>query len=203
MMAFWPALLLMRSGRLPWGLRGLLAAGAVLLGELALLSLSRGALYAAPVMLVLVFALLPGRTRTFAVLVPVAAGIGVAAPAVLRVSDHLQKGQIAPATFHAAIATIFAASVAVGLLVALMAALESRDAFSEVSVAPMRRGVGAVAIVTLAAVLVGGWVAAGNPCTRPARIGRVRRSTSVCRQRLGNRLLVGWEASATTSTGWH
>jgi tetratricopeptide (TPR) repeat protein len=166
MMAFWPALLLMRSGRLPWGLRGLLAAGAVLLGELALLSLSRGALYAAPVMLVLVFALLPGRTRTFAVLVPVAAGIGVAAPAVLRVSDHLQKGQIAPATLHAAIATIFAASVAVGLLVALMAALESRDAFSEVSVARMRRGVGAVAIVTLAAVLVGGWVAAGNPVAR-------------------------------------
>ncbi len=166
MMAFWPALLLMRSGRLPWGLRGLLAAGAVLLGELALLSLSRGALYATPVMLVLVFALLSGRTRTFSVLVPVTAGIGVAAPAVLRVSDNLQKGQIAPATLHAAIATVFAASVAVGLLVALMAALESRDAFSEVSIARMRRGVGIVAIVTLAAVLVGGWVATGDPVAR-------------------------------------
>ena len=73
----------------------------MLLGELALLSLSRGALYATPVMLVLVFALLSGRTRTFSVLVPVTAGIGVAAPAVLRVSDNLQKGQIAPATLHA------------------------------------------------------------------------------------------------------
>ena len=51
----------------------LLAGGAVLLAEVALLSQSRGSLYATPVMLVLVFALLPGRTRTFAVLVPVAA----------------------------------------------------------------------------------------------------------------------------------
>ena len=75
-MAFWPALLLARSERLPWALRGVLAGGAVLLAEVALLSQSRGSLYATPVMLVLVFALLPGRVRTFALLVPVAAGIG-------------------------------------------------------------------------------------------------------------------------------
>ncbi len=96
LMAFWPALLLARSERLPWGLRGVLAGGAVLLAEVALLSQSRGSLYATPVMLVLVFALLPGRVRTFAVLVPVAAGIGVAAPAVLRVGDHLQGGLVQP-----------------------------------------------------------------------------------------------------------
>ena len=166
MMAFWPALLLMRSGRLPWGLRGLLAAGAVLLAELALLSLSRGALYATPVMLVLVFAALPGRARTFAMLVPVIAGIAAATPAVLRVSDNLQKGQVAPATLHAAIATVFAASVAVGLLVALVAALGSRRVFSEVAIGRMRRGVGAVAIATLVVVLVGGSVAAGDPVAR-------------------------------------
>ena len=91
LMAFWPALLLARSERLPWALRGLLAGGAVLLAEVALLSQSRGSLYATPVMLVLVFALLPGRTRTFALLVPVAAGIAAAAPAVLR-------GRRSPAT---------------------------------------------------------------------------------------------------------
>src|ERR1700737_4800654 len=67
LMAFWPSLLLARSERLPWVLRGAFAAGAVFLAEVALLSLSRGALYAAPVMLVLVFAFLPGRIRTFAV----------------------------------------------------------------------------------------------------------------------------------------
>jgi hypothetical protein len=97
LMAFWPALLLARGPRLPWALRGLLAGGAVLLAEVALLSQSRGSLYATPVMLVLVFALLPGRTRTFALLVPVALGIAAAAPAVLRVGDHLHAGQATPA----------------------------------------------------------------------------------------------------------
>ena len=66
LMAFWPALLLAREARLHWSVRGLLAGGAVLLAGVALLSVSRGSLYATPVMLVLVFALLPGRVRTFA-----------------------------------------------------------------------------------------------------------------------------------------
>src|SRR3984893_15488506 len=47
LMAFWPALLLARSARLPWMLRGTLAGGAVLLAEVALLSQSRGSLFAA------------------------------------------------------------------------------------------------------------------------------------------------------------
>src|ERR1700677_3608647 len=80
LMAFWPALLLAREPRLHWSLRGLFAGGAVLLAEVALLSVSRGSLYSTPVVLVLVFALLPGRTRTFALLVPVVCGIGAAAP---------------------------------------------------------------------------------------------------------------------------
>ncbi len=91
-MAFWPALLLARSERLPWALRGLLAGGAVLLAEVALLSQSRGSLYATPVMLVLVFALLPGRMRTFALL---RARRRRRSPrprrSVLRVGDHLQR----------------------------------------------------------------------------------------------------------------
>src|SRR5581483_10805202 len=88
LMAFWPALLLARERRLPWALRGLLAGAAVLLAEVALLSQSRGSLYAMPITAVLVFALLPGRTRSFALLAAVAAGTAAAAPAVLRVGDH-------------------------------------------------------------------------------------------------------------------
>ncbi|HEY2766656.1 MAG TPA: hypothetical protein VGI76_00255, partial [Solirubrobacteraceae bacterium] len=57
LIAFWPALLLARSRELPAALRGAGAGGAVLLAGVALLSQSRGALYATPVMLVLVFAL--------------------------------------------------------------------------------------------------------------------------------------------------
>jgi hypothetical protein len=166
LMAFWPAVLLARSEHLPWGLRGVLAAGAVLLAEVALLSQSRGSLYATPVMVLGVFALLPGRVRTFAVLVPVALGIGAAAPAVLRVGDSLQGGQVHAGTLHRASAAMFAASLAVGLMVALGGAIEVRGAFSATATARVRRAVGAVAILALALLLVGGWVAAGNPVAR-------------------------------------
>jgi tetratricopeptide (TPR) repeat protein len=166
LMVFWPALLLARSERLPWALRGVLAGGAVLLAEVALLSQSRGSLYATPVMLVLVFALLPGRVRTFAVLVPVAAGIGAAAPAVLRVGDHLRNGGVVPATMHSAITATFVAALVAGLAVALGAAIESRREFSQGTGRRVHRGVAAIAIAVLVVVLAGGLVAAGNPVMR-------------------------------------
>ncbi len=165
-MALWPSLLLASSGRIPWALRGVLAGGTVLLAEVALLSQSRGSLYATPVMLVLVFALLPGRVRTFAVLVPVAAGIGVAAPAVLRVGNHLRRGGVVPATMHSAITATLVTTLVVGLVVALGAAIESRRQFSQVTVRRVHRGVGAIAIAALVVVLAGGLVAAGNPVAR-------------------------------------
>jgi tetratricopeptide (TPR) repeat protein len=164
--AFWPACLLARSARLPWGLRGALAGGAVLLAEVALLGQSRGALYAAPIMLVLVFALVPGRARTFALLAPVAAGIGATAPAVLRVGDHLEHDQVVPATLHAAVAAMFIAAVAVGLAVALAAAVEQRRLLSAGALGRLRRAVGVCALLSLIGLLGGGWAAAGDPLAR-------------------------------------
>jgi O-antigen ligase len=166
LMAFWPALLLARSERLPWALRGVLAGGAVLLAEVALLSQSRGSIYATALMLVLVFVLLPGRVRTFVVLVPLAAGIGAAAPAILRVGDHLRNGEVTTTNVHSAIATAIAAAIAVGLIVALGAAIETRRIFSETSHERIRSAVGAIAIVTLVAAVAGGLVAAGDPVAR-------------------------------------
>jgi hypothetical protein len=166
LMAFWPALLLSRSARLPWMLRGALAGGAVLLAEVALLSQSRGSLYATPVMLVLVFALVPQRTRTFAVLVPIAAGIGAAAPAVLRVGNDLSANSVTASRVHSATAAMFAAAAIVGVLVAVGAAVESRGEFSPSTLTRARRAIGAVAIVTLVAVLAGGWAAVGDPAAR-------------------------------------
>ncbi len=166
LMAFWPALLLARERSLHWSARGLLAGGAVLLAEIALFSVSRGSLYATPVMLVLVFTLLPGRTRTFAVLVPVAAGIGVAAPSVLRVGERLEHGQNATGAVHTATTATFLAALAVGLAVALGAAIERRRSCSAPAAARIRRGVGALAVLALVAILIGGLVAAGNPLTR-------------------------------------
>ncbi len=167
LIAFWPALLLAREARLHWSVRGLLAGGAVLLAEVALLSVSRGSLYATPVVLVLVFALLPHRARTFALLVPVAAGIAAAAPSVLGVGERIEHGQRATSAVHTATATTFLAALVVGLVVAAGALIEGRrSALSEVSARRVRRGVGAVALATLVVVLAGGWVAAGNPVTR-------------------------------------
>ncbi len=166
LMAFWPALLMARSERLWWGLRGVLAGGAVLLACVALLSQSRGSLYATPVMLALVFALLPGRLRTFALLAPVAGAIGAVAPAVLRVGDRVNSGHGARAALHSATVEVFAAALLVGIVVAGAAALESARPLSPASAARLRRGVGAVAVLTLVAILAGGWVAAGNPLRR-------------------------------------
>jgi tetratricopeptide (TPR) repeat protein len=168
LMAFWPALLLAASARLPWWVRGALAGGAVLLADVALLSQSRGSLYATPVMLVLVFALLPGRTRTFALLVPIAAGIGAAAPAVLR-ADDLKNGAVAQAGVHSAIVAIFIAAVAVGVVVALLAASEERLQLSQAARTRVRIGVRATAIAALVALIAGGLLAFGSPVARIER----------------------------------
>jgi tetratricopeptide (TPR) repeat protein len=166
LMAFWPALLLARGARLPWALRGLLAGGAVLLADVALLSQSRGSLYATPVMLVLVFALLPERVRTFAVLVPVAAAVGASAPVVLRVGDHLNGGFATAGNVHAAVAVAFVAAAVSGAIVALGSALEARRVFAAATGERIRRGIAVVAVLSLVAVVAGGLVAAGNPVTR-------------------------------------
>ncbi|MGH2865549.1 MAG: O-antigen ligase family protein [Solirubrobacteraceae bacterium] len=191
LMAFWPALLLARSERLPWALRGLLAGGAVLLAEVALLSQSRGSLYATPVVLVLVFALLPGRTRTFALLIPVAGGVAAAAPAVLRVGDHLQHEAVVPAAVHSATAAIFAAAVVVAIVVALAAALESRARLSRRSRTLLRIGTRAAALASLLAVVVVGLAVAGNPVGRIEKGWRSFKGGYASDSATGSRLVSG------------
>jgi tetratricopeptide (TPR) repeat protein len=168
LMAFWPALLLARSEQVGWILRGVLAGGAVLLAEVALLGQSRGSLYATPVMLLLVFALLPGRARTFALLVPVAAGIGAAAPTVLHVGNHLHNGVVTPSAVHSATAASLIAALAVALAVAAGAAIEGRLTLSEASTKRIRTAVGAGAVAFFLIAATVGLVAAGRP------VGRVK-----------------------------
>jgi tetratricopeptide (TPR) repeat protein len=165
-MVAWPALLLAAAGRLPWALRGLFGGGAVLLADLALLSQSRGSLYATAAMLILVFALLPARLRTFLVLVPVAIGVGATTPTVLHVGDRLSNGGDVRGALHAAIAAVLIAAVTVGLAIALASAIESRRPFSGRAASLLRRAVAASAIAVLVALIAGGLVAAGNPIAR-------------------------------------
>jgi O-antigen ligase len=192
LMAAWPALLLARSPRLPWALRGALAAGAVVLAEVALLSQSRGALYATPVMLVLVFVAWPGRVRTFALLVPVAAGIAAAAPAVLRVGDRvsaLERGGVGgfpstaalhatAAALHDARTAVLLAAAAVGVAVAVGGRMEEGRAFSPRVQRRVHRSLAALATGLLVAVLAGGWAAAGDPLARARHAWDTFRSPS-------------------------
>src|SRR5919112_1689420 len=65
LMAMWPAVTLASSfGITPW-LRGVFAAGVVILAETSLLSESRGSVVAAGVVLGVLFAVVPRRVRTF------------------------------------------------------------------------------------------------------------------------------------------
>jgi hypothetical protein len=166
LMAFWPALLLARGVRVPWALRGLLAAGAVVLVDVALLSQSRGSVYATAVMLVFVFVLLSDRLRSFAVGVPVVLGVGLTAPLLLRVGDRIDEGHSPYAAVHHAVAAMFVAALLVGVVVALGAAVESKGSLSSSAQRRTRRGVGALALATLLVAIVGGLAVAGNPVTR-------------------------------------
>jgi hypothetical protein len=166
LMAFWPALLLARGAHLPSALRGVLAGGAVVLADVALLSQSRGSLYAMPVMLVLVFALVTQRLRTFATAMPVALGIGLTAPLLLRVGDRIQSNHSPYAALHTAVLAMFAAALVVCLVVAAAAAVESRRVISPGLARGLRRGLTIVALATLLAIVGGGLAVAGNPLTR-------------------------------------
>jgi tetratricopeptide (TPR) repeat protein len=166
LMAFWPAVLLARSERVAWPIRGLLAGGAVLLAEMALFSQSRGSLYATPVMAILVFALVGARTRTYVLLVAVGAGVAAAAPAVLRVGNHLHAGLVSVSAVHSAVTGAFIAAAVVAIVVALGALLESRLELSGASRGRIRSVVAVIAILTLIGGVAGGLAVGGNPITR-------------------------------------
>ena len=163
LMAFWPALLMARSERLPAALRGFLAGGAVLLADVALLSQSRGSIYATPVMIILVLAFLPGRMRSLGMLVAVAAGVGVTAPTILKVGDQLAGEQVRSSLVHHAVLASFLAAVAVGLVIALYAALSSRVPLTESSRRRVSVALRALVAVGVVAGVVLALVLAGNP----------------------------------------
>jgi hypothetical protein len=89
LMALWPAVTLAASRRVPWPVRGLAAALAVVLLDVALLSQSRGSILSLPVCAVLLVVIVPGRLRTIAVLIPILGAAAVALPKVLDVGDAM------------------------------------------------------------------------------------------------------------------
>lgn len=165
MMPVLPAVVVAAARAVPWWARGGSAAAAVLLASLALLTVSRGAVFSAPIALLLLGVLVPGRVRHFYVLLPVCAAVAVCAPGLLGVADALA---IAPPrqVLREALEPVCVAALVAGLLVASVARLEGRRHRAGAAVARLAPAARALPAVVLALAVVGGLAWAGNPVDR-------------------------------------
>jgi hypothetical protein len=166
LMALWPALTLASSfGITPW-LRGVFAAGVVVLAETSLLSESRGSVVAAGVVLVVLFAAGPRRVRTFLTLIAPAIAIAATTPHTLHIANLVGDDPSATPQLGDVAAPVLIAAILAGVVVALAGALEDRRPPSEEL---SRAGTRVVAIAMALIVVVGiagGLAVAGNPFHR-------------------------------------
>ncbi len=95
------------------------------------------------------------------------------------------------ATVHSATAAMLAAALVVGLVVALAAAAESRLRLTDTSARRMRLGVRMVALVTVAAIVVGGLAAFGSPVKRIERGWDTFKGGYAADSTTGSRLISG------------
>lgn len=172
LMAVWPCVALAAAPRVPLAARAVLAGGAVLLVDLALLSLSRGAVLSLPIVLALFLALAPHRLRHLAVLVPVGIAVAATAPVVLDVGPALRAGAGERDAVQAALRAALTAAAVVGLLVAAAVPLGRRwaaqDRFGPDTAGRARRAWAIAAPAGLAVAAVAALAVAGNPATRAA-----------------------------------
>lgn len=166
MMALWPAIAMAANKRLHFALRGVLAAGAVVLVEVALLSLSRGATFALPVAAIVFLACFPDRLRNFGFAIPVVGAAALAAPAVLDVGPAMLSRAGAATEVDTMVVRVLTCALLAGGLVAVAAWYETGRGVTSEQAALIRRVVTALAIVSLVAIVVAGAVRVGNPVDR-------------------------------------
>jgi hypothetical protein len=165
LMAFWPAVLVARSTQILWVLRGVLAAGAVVLASVALLSQSRGSVLAMALVLGLVLLVLPARVRTLAILAPITLCVVLATPAVLDVGDHLARGLPSTTAMHRAAVPTALAALAAGVLVSLWGAFEAHVVHVPAALQRIVRSRVRATPAVLALLAVGAFLAANDPLT--------------------------------------
>jgi tetratricopeptide (TPR) repeat protein len=168
LMALWPAVAFAASARVPWALRGVAAALAVVLLDVALLSQSRGSVLSLPVCAVLFVLIVPGRLRHLAALLPILGAAALALPKVVDMGDALD-GADAAAVQDAASAVVRAvllAALAAGVVVAAAAAWETLRPPSAATARRMRRGWTAIVVAGAVLGAIGGLVAIGDPVDR-------------------------------------
>ncbi len=165
-MPVWPAIVLAGRREVAWWLRGVLAGSAVVLCGAVLLTQSRGAVYSLPIVLLLLFVLVPDRARTFGALVPIAAAVGLLTPRLLDIGDKLNTDRGAGAD---AVGPVLLAAGAVAVLWAAIALVDRRAPLTNGARRTGRRVVGAVGVACAVALLLGGLVAVGDPAARAQR----------------------------------
>lgn len=167
LIALFPAVALVSARRVPAWLRAIAASGAVLLVELSLLSLSRGALFALPITAAAFFLLVPGRVRGLLALLVVAAAVAPGLRAVLDVADAFDPGGADPKDAIASAATgMLVAALVAGAVVGSLALLEGRRTPSPERDRPFVLAGRAFAGLVLVVGVVGLLVVAGDPVQR-------------------------------------
>ncbi len=166
LMGLLPAVMLAASDRVTWWLRGVLTATAVLLSSLALLAVSRGSVYSLPVVLVLLFVLVPGRLRHLLTLVPVGLAVAACARRLIDVGDVADAGGDVAAAAERALGPVLVAAVVAGAVVALGAAVRARHPPGVVLARRLELTGRALALAALVVVLAGGAAAVGDPVKR-------------------------------------
>ena len=166
LMAMWPAVTLASSfGITPW-LRGVFAAGVVILAETSLLSESRGSVVAAGIVLVVLFVVVPRRVRTFLTLVPPAIAIAATTPHTLHVANLVGDDPSATSQLGGVAAPVLIAALLAGVVVAFAGELEDRRPPSEAFSQAGTRVVGIAMALIVVIGLAAGLAVAGNPVHR-------------------------------------
>lgn len=165
LMPFFAAIVLAGRAEVPWGLRGVFAAGAVVLADVAVLSQSRGAIYSMPILVIVFFAFVGGRLRSIPVLLVVALPVGAAVSRLLDVGDRFAAGEKAAAAVSGVMPPILLGAGFAGVVVTTFAWYEAHGHQPPERVAAARRvslyaGVGAATVAVVALLVV-----AGNPFT--------------------------------------
>jgi tetratricopeptide (TPR) repeat protein len=176
LMALWPALSVAACRDLPAWLRGLAAAAIVVLADTSLLSESRGSLVATAIVLVALFAFVPGRVRTLLTLLVPAIAIAVTTPHVLHAANAAARDRGEIAQLGGVAAPVLLAALVSGLVVFAILMLAARRPPSEKLARSTHRAV-AIAAIGLVLVGVAGAFVAGDPVDRVQRSWREFKQT--------------------------
>ena len=168
-MALWPAAQLAAARWTPWPLRALLAGGAVILCDVALLSQSRGSLIAVPVTAALVLLAGPGRVRLFFVLAAIAAGVAVGAGAVLDVGAAVRAGRAPVAELDAVVTRALLGAALTALLTGVAAFVDARGTVGAAAGRRVHRVASALIAGGLVVAIVGALVVVGSPASAAHR----------------------------------